>query len=275
MPGPRRRAHVTVEPTTISQKHVDGDAAHRRMFMSGVLQEDDMSPANGSGRNHPHEVSARSFSSAHLTVCRGGMLGRASPSAAVSTSTERRASAPYSEGVPPGTFSRGPVYCKRCTNEVKEVEVMMTSEKTEGETGAPAKASELPTLEEIAAEPDDEPRAPASVPSPLPGSPRTAPPPAPIPFECSVERLLADCREVLARKGADYSGHGDRLANFTNCARAFGVSPRIALGIYLSKHLSAVNAYIKNDKVESEPIRGRIVDAINYLVLLNYMIERE
>lgn len=143
--------------------------------------------------------------------------------------------------------------------------------------GAPA-----PTRESVSA-----PVAPLSRPPERPPAPAVWPPApqreparplAPAPggrdgLGASVSSLLAECREIRELKGADYSGDRDPLANFTSGAATFGVPPRVVLGIYLSKHLAAVNAYVKDGHVQSEPIRGRIVDAINYLLLLNYMNE--
>lgn len=90
------------------------------------------------------------------------------------------------------------------------------------------------------------------------------------------EKLLADCIEVLASKGADYTaGHmkTDRLHNFRTIATELGVPMEKAWFVYFYKHYASIVKYVKEGQVESEPIRGRIVDCINYLVLLNAIIE--
>jgi hypothetical protein len=44
--------------------------------------------------------------------------------------------------------------------------------------------------------------------------------------------------------------------------------------VYLKKHLDSIASYVKDGKIHStEPIRGRIVDAIVYLTLIGGMIE--
>lgn len=84
-----------------------------------------------------------------------------------------------------------------------------------------------------------------------------------------------ECIQIQATKGHDYtSGSDDRLLNFRTAAEAAGVSIEQAWYVYFFKHLSAVQTYVKHGQVESEPIRGRIVDCINYLLLL-WLIVRE
>lgn len=91
------------------------------------------------------------------------------------------------------------------------------------------------------------------------------------------DELLVECRRVLGLKGRDYTiGSVDRLANFRVAAEAFGIRPEIVLGIYFYKHVAAVFSYIKTGgQSESEPIRGRIVDVINYMLLLYRMIREK
>ena len=87
--------------------------------------------------------------------------------------------------------------------------------------------------------------------------------------------LLTECLKIQATKGQDYtSGSGDRLLNFRTAAEAAGISITQAWYVYFFKHLLAVQTYVKRGQVESEPIRGRIADCINYLLLL-WLIVRE
>lgn len=74
-------------------------------------------------------------------------------------------------------------------------------------------------------------------------------------------------------KGKDYAGDDDALANFKAAARDLGMTPFQVWAIYHHKHQSAINAFIREGKVESEPIEGRIHDAILYLFLLLGLIE--
>lgn len=92
----------------------------------------------------------------------------------------------------------------------------------------------------------------------------------------AIDELLAECITTLHAKGADYTiGSTDKLANFNRGADFFGTRPAQVLGIYLWKHVTAVFNFIKSDgQVESEPIRGRIVDVINYMLLFWLMVKR-
>lgn len=93
-----------------------------------------------------------------------------------------------------------------------------------------------------------------------------------------MDALLKECLKVLTVKGNDYTqgkGNLDRLNNFTTGAEALGLQPRQVLAVYLYKHLTAVLRYLKEGQVESEPIEGRIVDCINYFLLLGKLIAHE
>lgn len=69
-------------------------------------------------------------------------------------------------------------------------------------------------------------------------------------------------------KGKEYAGSDDRLANFKRLGADLGMDPRAVLWVYLTKHLDAIRSYLRRGHVLSEPIEGRIDDAILYLVLL-------
>lgn len=102
-----------------------------------------------------------------------------------------------------------------------------------------------------------------------------------------LERLLANdhfrdevmkCWKIYDQKGHDYTrgkGDLDRLDNFKEAASGAGVTPYQALWVYLYKHIAAVTTFVKNGRVESEPIEGRLHDVINYCLLLLLMIDVE
>jgi hypothetical protein len=75
-------------------------------------------------------------------------------------------------------------------------------------------------------------------------------------------------KNINNTKGKEYAGTDEALANFYTRAEQYGLDPKIVLGIFLSKHLDAINSFIRTGKVLSEPIDGRVHDAILYLVLL-------
>ena len=68
-------------------------------------------------------------------------------------------------------------------------------------------------------------------------------------------------------KRVDYTkGSDDVLANFKNQSESLGIDPKVSLAVHMEKQFSAILTYIKtNGKSESEPIKNRIADCINYL----------
>lgn len=78
-------------------------------------------------------------------------------------------------------------------------------------------------------------------------------------------------------KGAEYAHDADQLANFKRLGKQLQLEPTTVLMVYMQKHLDAIAAYVsavQNGSVPtlSEPINGRIDDAILYLVLLKALI---
>ena len=92
-------------------------------------------------------------------------------------------------------------------------------------------------------------------------------------FEDARLELGIACNQVLEAKGKDYAGEGgDRFANFKLSAELlanFHIDMGTPLGtwaVYYLKHVFAILAWI-GQKSESEPIKGRFVDARNYIDL--------
>ena len=88
-----------------------------------------------------------------------------------------------------------------------------------------------------------------------------------------VAKQFDECEALLKQKNADYAPTHDAVGNFKEAAAELGSTPYQILGVYLRKHLCAISAFIRNNgQLESEPIEGRITDAINYLVFLRALI---
>jgi len=101
-------------------------------------------------------------------------------------------------------------------------------------------------------------------------------------FEGLVDTLFDECIATLFKKGMEYSGLEDRLANFKRQSITMDIPKERILQVYLQKHLDSIDTYLKTylasgveeaDKNLSEPIMGRFVDVINYYLLLYAMIE--
>ena len=70
-------------------------------------------------------------------------------------------------------------------------------------------------------------------------------------------------------------GRDNVFANFERIARTLDVSREKVLMTYLLKHIDGISAYIKGYKSQRESVKGRITDAIVYLMLLWAMSEDE
>jgi hypothetical protein len=85
-------------------------------------------------------------------------------------------------------------------------------------------------------------------------------------------RFIGDVAEKLRglsnSKGVEYAGSDNQFANFERLADRLGLDRERVLMVYLSKHMDAIDSWVRTKKEYSEPIEGRIEDAILYLTLL-------
>lgn len=92
-----------------------------------------------------------------------------------------------------------------------------------------------------------------------------------------IEKFLDEhIRPVLMSKGVEYSqGQEDANSNFKRHAESLGMEPEQVLFVYLGKHMDSITYAIKTGNFFdlSEPIEGRVGDAINYLLILASLIE--
>lgn len=90
--------------------------------------------------------------------------------------------------------------------------------------------------------------------------------------------FMEQCVQVAKSKGNEYSGLEDTHANFKRLADKLGLTKEKVLMVYLAKHMDSIDSFIRNGCDEAgltEPIQGRILDAVNYLTLLAAMFEPE
>ena len=88
-----------------------------------------------------------------------------------------------------------------------------------------------------------------------------------------VEKLFADCMEVLKAKGASYAGRQDINANFKRIAERLGLTKYQVWAIYWNKHIDSINnAIIRQPECptscDGETLYGRVIDLINYEAIL-------
>jgi hypothetical protein len=92
-------------------------------------------------------------------------------------------------------------------------------------------------------------------------------------FNKLIDAEFAKIRALSDSKGADYAGDDDVLAYFKSRESRIGVEARKVWGVVADKHWSAIETWVKDGKVQSEPIEGRFHDIIVYLLLALVMIE--
>lgn len=88
---------------------------------------------------------------------------------------------------------------------------------------------------------------------------------------------LAEQRENIAlRKRPEYTeGNADVLNNFKVVAAELGITPKQVWYVYFRKHIASISQYCSGNINLSEPIEGRIADAMNYLDLLNALDDED
>ena len=63
------------------------------------------------------------------------------------------------------------------------------------------------------------------------------------------------------------------FANFERVGESLGLTREEVLMVYLLKHIDGISAYVQGHKSQREGVKGRITDALVYLMLLWPMIE--
>ena len=96
-------------------------------------------------------------------------------------------------------------------------------------------------------------------------------------FDDLLHQTFCRLSDLTESKGREYAGSADQLANFKRLADRLCLEPEQVLLVYLAKHLDAIDTYVRDysahtEPVLSEPIEGRIDDAILYLCLLKALI---
>lgn len=99
-------------------------------------------------------------------------------------------------------------------------------------------------------------------------------------FSAYHDLTLARCFQLRETKGKEYARDADQFANFKRIAADLNLHPAQVCLIYLNKHIDSIKSYVaargRGEWPESsEPIQGRIQDAVNYFFLLGGMLEEE
>ena len=97
-------------------------------------------------------------------------------------------------------------------------------------------------------------------------------------FEKLVDEMWEECKTVMFQtKGSDYASSDDRLANFNDQAKMFGMTPAQVWLIYAGKHYDAIVRAIKADPhaptKKGEPLSENFKDLIVYSFLGHAIIK--
>jgi len=94
-------------------------------------------------------------------------------------------------------------------------------------------------------------------------------------FKKVTEAQIDRCLSIMCRKAEEYATE-DRLHNFKNAAGMMGCDPKNALAGMMAKHTISIYDMCRSGKVYPiEMWREKITDHINYLLLLNALVEEE
>ena len=90
---------------------------------------------------------------------------------------------------------------------------------------------------------------------------------------------MKNASKFLLSKGKAYSGDGDALSNFKRNAERLGLSKYQVWLIYFMKHIDSICNAIKDNPEapsdQTEGLHGRIVDAENYLDILECLLTED
>lgn len=94
-------------------------------------------------------------------------------------------------------------------------------------------------------------------------------------LNADIDLLNNRIKELLTKKGAEYSIPSDRLHNFVHAALLQGITQKQALAGFMAKHTISLYDMIQKDDSPIELWEEKILDHIAYLYLLHYMIQEE
>lgn len=89
----------------------------------------------------------------------------------------------------------------------------------------------------------------------------------------AVEQFYQDAAAVLDGKSRDYAPEGVPLLNLVDSCRKWGLQPVQVLGIAYQKQETALSRFVRDGVLDSDPVRSRLIDAVNYLALMAFYVQ--
>jgi len=93
--------------------------------------------------------------------------------------------------------------------------------------------------------------------------------------ESVVQSILKEAAAVRQVALEEYAQSDNVFENFEDTAARLGLRREEVAYIFLDKHMRGIASYIRGKRDQRDSIRGRIIDALNYLLLLGAMLEEE
>lgn len=92
-----------------------------------------------------------------------------------------------------------------------------------------------------------------------------------------IDAELQRIGDLVADKDADYAGRDAESAfsNFHHAAEVLQIPEEKVWYVWMWKHWSAVETYVRDGGISSEPIDGRLDDVIGYCLLLKGLIREK
>ena len=88
-----------------------------------------------------------------------------------------------------------------------------------------------------------------------------------------MKQIVESVAETRSSGQLEYASEDNVFADFEHTANLVGTSREKVLLTFLNKHIRGISAYVKGHQSQREDVRGRISDAIVYLMLLWGMVE--
>lgn len=91
----------------------------------------------------------------------------------------------------------------------------------------------------------------------------------------TLQRIWKELQETFGEGQKEY-GHDPKIPfrQFITIGKELGLSQELVLWVYFRKHCDGIVAYLNGHKSQREDVRGRIKDAIVYLILLWMMVDQ-
>ena len=88
------------------------------------------------------------------------------------------------------------------------------------------------------------------------------------------KEVMGECYAVSEQATKEYGQNDNALFNFDRDAYILGIEPEITCEVHMLKHIGGIAKYIKSREKQRDSFKTRIVDAINYLILLYAIVTR-